>query len=200
MAILNKKYFSIFSNLSSNISEERTQKLVSIILTLITLCLFGLFAINPTLSTIAKLRKEIDDDEIINQKLEEKISALSSLQKAYVRLEDKIPTVLGSIPQSPTVPLFIGQVQSVAKNSNIQVSLLQNSRVDLFKEGKGSEKYSAYSFSLAGEGLYEEITKFMEDITNMQRVVGVNVSSIDNVKNNNKTLRFNFQGVAYYKD
>ena len=200
MAILNKKYFSILSNIGANISEARTQKLVSIILTLIALCLFGLFAINPTLSTIAKLRKEIDDYEIINQKLGEKIFALSALQQAYSRLEDKIPTVLGSIPSSPAVPLFIGQVQSVAKNSNIHVTHLQNSQVDLFKGKKTSEKYHTYSFSLTGDGTYEDITKFVENITNIQRVVGINASSIDNAENNNKTLRFNFQGIAYYKD
>jgi Tfp pilus assembly protein PilO len=195
MTTLNKKYFSLLSN----ISEARTQKLLSIVLTLIALCLFGLFAINPTLSTIAKLRKEIDDNAIINQKLGEKIAALSSLQQAYSRLEGRIPTILESIPSSSSVPLFIGQLQSVAKNSNIHVSLLQNSHVDLFKEVKTSEKFNFYTFNLAGEGAYENITKFIESIINIQRIVGINVSTIENAENK-ETLQFNFQGVAYYKE
>lgn len=195
MATLNKKYFSLLSN----ISEARTQKLLSIILTLIALCLFGLFAINPTLSTIAKLRKEIEDNEIINQKLGEKIAALSSLQQAYSKLEDRIPTIFESIPLSPTIPLIIGQLQSVAKNSNVHVSLLQNSHVDLFKEVKTSEKYNSYTFNLTGEGTYEDITKFIESVINIQRIVGVNVSTIENPENK-RILRFNFQGIAYYKD
>lgn len=195
MKMLNNNYY----NLLHNLSETRTQKILSIILTLMALCLFGLFAINPTLSTIAKLRKEISDNEIVNQKLEEKISALNSLQQAYSRLESDIPTVLASIPKSPFVPLFIAQIQSLAKRSNIQVSQLQSSQVDLFKEDGESKKYYAYSFSLSGDGTYEDITEFVENLTNMQRVVGVDVSSINNAENNNVSLRINFQGVTYYK-
>lgn len=192
MRMLSNKYFNL-------ISETRTQKLIGIILTLIALCLFGLFAISPTLSTIAKLRKEIDDYEIINQKLGEKISALSSLQQAYSRLESDVPTVLASIPQSAFVPLFIGQMQSLAIGSNIQVSQLQSSQVDLFKEDGESKKYYAYSFTLSGDGTYEDITKFIENVTNMQRLVGVETSTINNAENNNRSLRINFGGVTYYK-
>lgn len=193
--MLNNKYY----NLLSNLSGIRTQKLVSIILTLIALCLFGLFAINPTLSTIAKLRKEISDNEIANQKLGEKISALSSLQQAYSRLEDNLPDVLGSIPTSPLVPLFIGQIQTVAKNTNIQISQLQSSQVDLFKDGEVSQKYLIYAFSFTGDGTYEDITKFIENIINMQRIVGIETSTINNAQNNNRSLRINIQGVAYFK-
>ena len=192
MKMLNNKYFNL-------ISEARTQKLISMILTLIALCLFGLFAINPTLSTIAKLRKEISDNEIANQKLGEKISALNALQQAYSRLESDVPTVLASIPTSPLVPLFIGQIQAVAKNTNIQISQLQSSQVDLFKEDGSSKKYYAYSFTLSGDGTYEDITKFIENIINMQRIVGIETSTINNAENNNKSLRINIQGVAYFK-
>jgi len=195
MKMLNNNYY----NLLHNLSETRTQKIISVILTLIALILFGLFVINPTLSTIAKLRKEISDNEIVNQKLGEKISALNSLQQAYSRLEDDLLSVLGSIPTSPLVPLFIGQIQAVAKNTNIQISQLQSSQVDLFKDGEVSQKYLAYAFSLTGDGTYEDITKFIENITNMQRVVGIETSTINNAQNNNRSLRINIQGVVYFK-
>jgi len=195
MATSNSKYLNILSN----ISNARTQKLISIVLTLIALTLFGLFAINPTLSTIAKLRKEIDDYEVINQKLQDKIFALNSLQQAYSDLEIEVPTVLKAIPDSPLVPLFIGQIQSIAKDTNISVVQIQNSKVDLFKEFPTADKYHAYSFTFTGDGTYENIIRFIENVTNMQRVVGIDTSSIYNVENNNETLRLNFQGITYYK-
>lgn len=195
MKISSSKYLNVFSN----INNARTQKLISIVLTLVALSMFGLFAINPTLSTIAKLRKEIDDYEVINQKLQEKISALNILQGAYSTIENEIPTVINAIPDSPLVPQFIGQVQSIAKNSNISVIQLQNSKVDLYKENATSSKYHAYNFSLIGDGSYEDIKKFIENITGMQRIVGIDTSSISIVENNNIALRLNFQGVAYFK-
>jgi len=195
MKMLNNNYY----NLLHNLSETRTQKIISIILTLIALCLFGLFVINPTLSTIVKLRKEISDNEIVNQKLGEKISALNSLQQAYSRLEDDLPTLLGSIPTSPLVPLFIGQIQAVAKNTNIQISQLQSSQVDLFKDSEVSQKYLAYAFSFTGDGTYEDITKFIENIVNMQRIVGIETSTINNAEINNTSLRISIQGMTYFK-
>jgi len=195
MKMLNNNYYSLLHNLS----ETRTQKIISVILTLIALILFGLFVINPTLSTIVKLRKEISDNEIVSQKLGEKISALNSLQQAYSSLEDDLPKLLGSIPTSPLVPLFIGQIQAVAKDTNIQISQLQSSQVDLFKDDETSQKYLAFTFSFTGDGTYEDITKFIENTVNMQRIVGIETSTINNAQNNNRSLRITFQGVTYYK-
>lgn len=195
MITLNNKYLTMLPHFS----EVKTQKFTNIVLTLIALSLFGVFAINPTLSTIARLQKEIEDSEVISQKLEEKIAALDSLQQAYSRLENDVPIVFESIPKSPLVPLFIGQIQAVAKSSNIHVSQLRNSQVDLFGENGDSKKYYSYSFSLTGEGLYEDIIKFMENVISIQRIVNIDESSISREKSEGGSLRLNFQGVTYYK-
>lgn len=193
MKMITGKYLEMLPDFS----EERTQKITNVILTLIALSVFGLFAINPTLSTIAKLQKEISDSEEINQKLEEKIAALGSLQQAYNRLENDIPTVFESIPNSPYVPILIGQVQSVAKDSNIIVSQIQNSQVDLFKE-EAVDKYHFYSFSVFAVGAYGDILRFTENLTNMQRVI--NLSTVHIKKEEVPgVLEFTLEGIAYFK-
>lgn len=195
MKILNSKYLELLPDFS----QERTERFTSVILTLIALSVFGLFAINPTLSTIAKLQKEITDSEAISQKLEEKIAALASLQQAYNRLENDIPQVLESLPNSPFVPLLIGQIQSVAKDSNTHVSQIQNSEVELFKEGEPAKKYYFYSFSITADGTYKNILRFMENITNIQRIVSIDTVSINKLGEASGVLQFNLQGIAYYK-
>jgi len=195
MKTLSNKHLELLPDLSN----ARTQKFTSIALTLVALSFFGLFAINPTLSTIAKLRKEISDYEIVNQKLEQKITTLKSLQQTYSRFENDVPYIFESIPQSALVPLFIGQVQSVAKGSNVRLSHLQSSQVDLFKENGDLKRYYFYSFSLTGEGFYEDILKFIENVTNMQRMVNIDLFSIKKVGAENRSLQFNLQAVTYYK-
>lgn len=195
MKIINSKYLDLLPDLS----QERTERFTSVILTLIALSMFGLFAINPTLSTIAKLQKEIVDLEVINQKLEEKIADLTSLQRAYNRLENDVPVVLGTIPISPFVPLLIGQIQSVARDSNIHVTQIQNSEVELFKEGEPAKKYYFYSFSINADGTYENISRFIDNLTHMQRIVTINTVSINKQARIAETLQLNLQGVAYYK-
>lgn len=194
MKILQAKYLELLPDLS----EERTQKFTSVILTLIALSIFGLFAINPTLSTIAKINKEITDSEILSQKLEQKIAALATLQQAHTRLSNDFPLVLESIPQAPLVPLLIGQLQSVARDSDIHVTQIQNSQVDLFKEAEPLKKYYSYSFTLAANGTYENLLRFVQNITNMQRVVNIDRISISK-RETGGILQFNLQGVTYYK-
>ncbi len=195
MKTLSNKYLELLPDWSS----AQTQKFTSSILTLIALAFFSLFVISPTLSTIAKLKKEIADSAIINQRLEKKIAALASLQQAYSRLKNDVPVVLEAIPQSSNVPLFIGQIQSVARSSNVRLSQMQNLQVDLFEQNETPKRYYSYSFSLTAGGTYEDISKFMENITNMQRIVGIDASSIDKEGSSNKSLRLNLKGVVYYK-
>ncbi len=180
--------------------QERTQKFTSIVFTLIALSVFGLFAINPTLSTIAKLKKELKDSEFVHQGLQQKISNLSSLQKQYSLLQDDIPIVLSSIPNDPNVPMLIADIQSVAVSSDINVKSLQNFAVELAKQKPSTDKkYYSFSFSLAGMGGYDNILSFISSLSNMQRVVTFDVLSVNSTSNQNEPLRINVQGTAYYK-
>lgn len=194
MTLLSNKHFK----LPPGFDEARTQKFTSIVLTLIALSFFGLFAISPTLSTIARLNKEITDDETVNQKLEQKIAALNSLQQAYSRIESDVPFVLEAMPKFPLIPLFVGQVQSLAKSLNIRLAHIQTSQVDLFKEDGNPKSYYSYSFSLAGNGAYEGVLRFIEDVTNMQRVVNIETSLISKT-GENLLLQLSLEGVVFYK-
>ena len=52
--------------------KDRTQKVTTLAMTLIALSFFGLFAINPTLSTISRLQKELEDAKFVDQHLKGK--------------------------------------------------------------------------------------------------------------------------------
>jgi len=183
--------FSIFKN-------EQNQKLTNIVFTLIAISLFGMFAINPTLSTIVKLKKELTDNKFVVHSLEEKIKNLSTLRQKYVDIQEDIQYALDAVPERPEVPLLMAQIQSVAKNTNIRISNLQNLAVELFGKAQEKKHYS-YSFSLNGSGNFEDISAFFSKIVNMQRVVSISTFSIDKAEDKTGALRFSLQGTAYYK-
>lgn len=191
----NIKYFEMFSNLK----DEKTQKFVTIILTLITLSLFGLLAINPTISTIAKLQKELSDSEFVHKQLQTKINNLSLLQQRYSNIENDLPVVYAAIPQNPDVPILIAQIQEIAQNSNVQLNNLENFQVELFKQKIGKEKYYSYSFSFEGSGSKENIETFIEEIINVDRIIDIDLISVTKTTNPDRSLRLNMQGIAYYK-
>lgn len=178
--------------------KEKTQQFSAIVLTLIALSLFGLFAINPTLGTIAKLKKELKDAQFVDQRLSEKIKNLSTLQQKYSQIQTDVPVVLSSLPKSPEVPLLLAQIQSIAENSNIRIETLQNFQVELFKPQSVDQKYHSYSFSLSGVGSFENISKFLSSITSMQRIANIEVFSINKTPKE-ELLRVTLQGIAYYK-
>lgn len=176
--------------------EERTRKFTTLVLTLISLTVLGLFAINPTISTITKLRREIDDSKAIDDKLTQKINNLSSLQNEYIALEDELPIIYAAIPQTPEAPLLIAQLQEAAAQTGVELLNTQTFQVDVEKPGV-SKRFSAYSFSLTADGQYQNLLQFLSTITNMERVVSVDIISITR-KTGETDLQLTFKGRAYF--
>lgn len=182
-----------------NFGNKNTKKFTTIILTLIAVSLFGLFAINPTLSTIAKLQKELEDNQFIDNSLRQKISNLSVLQQKYSALQNDLPIILNTIPQDSQIPLVMGEIQSLVKQSNIQLESLQNFQVELVKNNDLNNKYYSFEFSVSGFGSYDEISKFINSLASMQRLIDIKALSVNRQTDNNASLRFTLRGIAFYK-
>ncbi len=189
------KYF----NLLPNFGNKNTRNFATIVLTLIALSFFGLFAINPTLSTIAGLQKELEDNQFIDNSLRQKISNLSILQQKYSVLQNDIPIILSTIPQDSQIPLVMGEIQSLVKQSNIQLESLQNFQVELVKDNDKNNRYYSFEFSVSGFGSYNNISQFINSLANMQRLIDIEALSINRQADNNTSLRFTLRGMAFYK-
>ncbi len=180
------------------LSEERSQKFFAIALTLLASSFFGFFAINPTVSTIVKLKKEVSDNEFVYNELNSKIKNLSELRKQYSSLQNDLFIITNAIPTEPDVHLLFAQIQTIARNSDVKIKKLQNSEVEVLKNDKSSSKqYYSYSFSIVGDGPFQNITNFTQSITNMQRITDIDVFSITG---GGQSLGFNIQGVAFFKE
>jgi len=190
------RYFAMLPSFQN----EKTKKLTSIILTLTAVVLFGIFAINPTVSTILKLKKELADKKSVEKNLQEKIKNLSVLQERYAEIQADIPYILDAMPDKSQVALLMAQIQSIARDTNIDISNLQNLAVELFNQNIGGEtQHVSYSFSVSGIGSLQHIITFISDLVSMQRIVSVDTFSIDQTADTGGALRFNLQGSAFYK-
>lgn len=183
------------------LSPERSQKFFAIALTLLALSFFGFFAINPTVSTILKLRKDMSDSEFVYQQLETKIRNLSILRNQYANLQNDLPTVIGAISIQPDAHLLFAQIQGAAQKSNIKIKQLQNFEVEILRNNKASgKKYYSYSFTIAGSSSFENISDFVSTITNMQRIIDIDIFSISGTTSQNDSLGFNIQATAFFKE
>lgn len=184
------------------LDEERSQKFFALVLTLLALSFFGFFAINPTVSTILKLRKELSDSEFVYRELETKIKNLSRLRIQYSSMQTDLPIVTDAITTKPDVHILFAQVQGASQKSNIKIKKLQNFEVEILKNNKTpGKKYYSYSFAIAGSGPFENISDFVSTITNMQRIVDIDIFSISSTTGQiNQPLEFNIQGTAFFKE
>jgi len=182
-----KKYYLKVRELSK---EPLAQTSFVLIASLLTVSFFGIFAIKPTLTTIADLLTEIKDKKEINQKLQAKIIALDRVETAYGQIKPKLGVVDKALPQKPEVAQLEQEIEYlIYKNNLLLTSAGFGSFVVVGEEGEDKKeetnkklKEEAEQETLGGEvkglpfnlvtgGSYENIKSFLEDLENLDRLV-----------------------------
>lgn len=194
----NQKNSYLYKNLLPILKKEKTQNFTTIVLTFLTLSFFGIFAINPTITTIARLQKQLSDSKFVDQKLKEKISSLNTLQNQYALVREDMQTVLNAIPTKPETILFTALLQGVAKENNISITRLQLFQVELSKKQHGKDIYSSFPFAIETEGTQNNLTIFLSSLINFQRIISIENVSYGKTKTSD-IFHLSLQGKAYFK-
>ena len=195
-----KEKYTKYLELMPNFKQEKTQKFTTIALTLFASIILIIFAVNPTLSTISNLQKQLTDDNFVEQKLSDKINDLSILQDKYSQVQPDIPVVLAAIPQNADVVGLVSQVQSVANKTNLSLIGFQTFQVESTPGSVIGKKYSSFDFSLSATGDYQGMVNFMNVMVNIQRILTIsNVSITKKTGLDTSTLELSIRGTAYYK-
>ncbi len=193
------EYEKYYREILPYLKKEKNQQYFYIILTIGASIFFALFAINPTVSTIFKLRKEINDSRFVETRLKEKIASLSNLSEEYLQIQKDIPTILDAIPEDPKPPVLVAQIQSLAQESNVDITKLEISTIGLSNSNTKDNKSAKFSFQLTAVSNYESINKFITELTNMQRVISIDSISITKAQAENESLELKILGSSYFK-
>lgn len=194
--IKTSNYEKYYKDFVPYLKKEKSQKYLLIILSLSASIFFFIFAINPTLSTIAKLKKQISDAKYVEGMLSQKINNLSSLTQEYQTIESDIPYIMDANPKNPQVPILVGQIQTLGKDSSIEVTNIEVKPVNLISPT--STQSSSLNFEISGKSTYDNMQKFIDDLNKMQRalsIVGIQASkSLEG-----EGLDFIIKAQAYFK-
>lgn len=178
--------------------KENTQLITTLILTFVALTFFGIFAINPTLTTIVDLHKQLEDSEYTKQELTTKIANLSSLQQKYAALGGDLPYIEEAIPKSAAATKLAGQLHSLTQESNLTIRNLRISQVKLAGGSPAGPKGLSYTFILEAEGTYEDMMEFASNVTTFNRIVTVEIISIGRDPKSNLLVLY-LRGRQYFK-
>lgn len=187
-----------FSNLP-DFKEKKTQAFITIALTIFALSFFGIFAINPTISTIANLQKQKEDNTLIEKKLDDKRENLAKLSTTYTTLEADLPYVFAAIPKNPDIPNLTGQIYSLGKTANITINRIQTTKVELTKKQEGTQDYSSFIFTIDASGSYPNLKQFIDSLADFNRIITLDSIAINKSSDENTGLLMIIQGKAYFK-
>ena len=160
----------------------------NLILTFAVISVFAFFAIKPTLVTITKLNKELEESKMVNRKLEKKIKDLEQARIFYSQAEPDLPLVDLALPQKVNFNQFASKINYLAFSHNL--TLLSNSfeEFDFFSlappETKEIEKAeaSSFNFKITVVGSFTDIKNFVQDLEKIDRVVQINTVTFSNSK------------------
>lgn len=199
---------SYFENLSAtkyreylkllpDIQHDHTHLFVMLALTFMALSFFGVFAINPTLTTIANLKKQVADNQQAERELTTKLGHLSALQQEYNVMGADLTRIYAAVPKSADVPLLSAQIEGLANQHNLTLSTYRVAEVQLVS-AKKTGKTSSFIFTLQAQGNYNDMLAFSNQLANISRLITVESMQIGrDSKTNNIVLTL--RGRQYFK-
>jgi len=202
------RYRQYYQQIGPALKKPHIRAYTMTILSLFTLSFFGAFAIRPAVKEIFELNRKINDQRLVNQKLDEKIGKLQLAEQEYEKIQADLPLILGALPQEPNFPPFLKAVEGVASSSAISLNELRFQDIDIL--GKTQEKLATPSaimssprsivFTVNASGFYLDLLSSLKNLLTGSRLVVINESnfSVDEKATTSATLRMDLKGTAYF--
>jgi Tfp pilus assembly protein PilO len=186
MAASWRERYATNKNLFSKTLLEYYQKpslkvYLELILSLLTISIFGIFAIRPTITTIGKLVQEIKAKEITITTMDTKIANLTIAQATYNNEKTNIELLKTAIPDSPEPQNFVRQIESLTSESSVTLRNLTLGEVKLIENGVSTSRdvdpslrsEGVMTISLTLQGSYTNLMNFLNQLENLRRPVKV---------------------------
>lgn len=176
------RYKDYFMNVSLLYKRREDVKMfLEIILSLITITIFSVFALRPTVLTIAQLVKDNKTKQDALAKLNEKISALSTAKNLYEQESSNISLINYAVPDKTTADSLIRQIELLAGQNSIKILNFTVDELVLVGTAKPqppAEGLTAFppesgsvDFSITVTGDYPSLSAFQKALENLLRPI-----------------------------
>lgn len=193
------RYFRYFIYIKPATQLPIVRTYGSIIFTFLTMTIFILFAIKPTIETILILQKKLADAEQIVNKVNHKAVSLSQGRENYQNLDEVIKNKIQSaIPDSVDLKSVIQTLEQSAKTNEASISALQIQPLTLqTKASNVLGSLTEVSFTFNVEGPYKNLIGLLQDLKVSSRLISIERLIISRVAEE-RVLIMSISGKAYY--
>ncbi|MBI2022190.1 type 4a pilus biogenesis protein PilO [Candidatus Daviesbacteria bacterium] len=172
----------------------------TLVFSLFTITMFGLFAIRPTLTTIIALQRSIKEQQAVLDKLNGKIETLSLGKKNFENLSPESKTkIFTLLPNSTSLPTLVDELSALALEKQASISGLQFQPVDLksiSKELSKEAKLQNIEFTINLQGSYPQLTDYINSLTKLNRLITIKSVGFNKPAGGNLTVSINAK--AYF--
>lgn len=149
---------------------------LELVFTILAVVVFALFAIRPTIQTMGKLIKELEDKEALYQKLNQKVAALESVSSQYQLNQERLQILDEVIPPTPRFEEALTIIEKIASEGQLTIISLQAKEVP--KEPINDVPFEQKSrvsrpIVLTVTGDYPAIRELIEQIQGVRRALVV---------------------------
>lgn len=170
------KYSRYYTYIKPVIGNKFVKSSAPYIFSLITMTVFILFAISPTISTILNLQKNIENHRQILEALEKKENDLTAGRGNLQNLGDKRQKINAAIPEHANVTSLISSLRN-SSGREASVSALQIQPVVLVDNKTTSQKallnLGEVSFSYNIQGTYGQLLPTLYNLQRSPRLLNI---------------------------
>lgn len=214
------------SNLQGKISYQKVYDLyhenpvisasTEVLLTIFAVSFMVFLALRPTLTTIAELRRKIDDQTEVNQKLDAKIKSLQVAQTSLSDNADSLPLYKIAVPDDSELLPLSRRIELLAQESGLSIDTFRIGSVPFLGNNLnvGSKKKDSADILSPNqivtlpvhvnvEGNFASVEKFTQGLESMDRLLKINSFSAEKQvrtgAGENSYLSVSIDAEIYYK-
>ena len=180
---LNNEFRRYYQKLTPDLKKPKNKATTTAVFSFLAISLFALYAIRPTAQTIIFLQREIKDKTVLNQQMENKITALIEAQSVYENIKNRLPVVTQALPENPDAATLGRQLRNLANISGASISAMQISNLPLVaKEATPGAKLAdkpleVFPINIVIEGPYAALKSFIDGILITRRIITIDLIS-----------------------
>lgn len=169
------------------------------ILTIITLTIFIVFAIKPTIETILVLQKKLQDQEEILAQVTKKSEDLTKASQNYQSLDPTIKQKIETaLPTKSDLRILTNQLEQSALLAQASISALQVEPLTFTSQNSEAKKsLSEIIFTYNIEGTYENLLLALDSLQKSNRLISIESLNLNKVIDS-PTILMSVKGKAYY--
>lgn len=195
------KYSRYYTPIKPVLENKVVKSATPYIFSLFTITILIIFAIRPTISTIANLQKSLAENQQTLQALNNKAESLSQARANYQNISPEIKTrIKTAIPENSEVTSIIRSIQTSTYNlSSISALQVQPTNIidTTIPSGKTKMSLSNVSFSFNIQGNFAQTLLTLQNLNKANRILSID-NLVLNKQPEEKFLLVSISGKAYY--